>query len=63
MLPPWVNFLIALVVIMILSKKDLGIGIYIGSIVLCLLSGLNFLFPIGYVLFSIKNLFLALKVI
>ncbi|MHA1727679.1 MAG: DUF401 family protein [Promethearchaeota archaeon] len=62
-IPSWISFLIALAVIMILSKWDLGISMIIGSVLLALLAFVDLFGITIKVILNPVNLFLALSMV
>lgn len=62
MIPAWLAFLLALVIIMVLAQKDLGVGLFAGAIVFGVLASVNLWEALLGVLASPNYLFLALSV-
>ena len=62
MIPPWMSFLIALLIIIIVSRKELAIGLLVGSFIFALLTEIPFLNSIGSVLGNISTLILLIIV-
>ncbi|MHA1341083.1 MAG: DUF401 family protein [Promethearchaeota archaeon] len=57
-----VYFLISLIIIMFISKKDLGIALFIGALIFGVLSGANIIKSFYNIFFNVENFFLALSV-
>ncbi|MHA1192840.1 MAG: DUF401 family protein [Promethearchaeota archaeon] len=62
MIPSWLSFLIVLILILILSKKELGVVLIFGSILLGLLTNVDLIKSSLNVFFELSTILLALSV-
>ena len=58
MIPSWMSFLIALLIIIIVSRKELALGLLIGSFIFALLTEISLVTSIGSVIMDISTIIL-----
>ncbi|MBD3350076.1 MAG: DUF401 family protein [Candidatus Lokiarchaeota archaeon] len=61
-IPSWLTFLLALGIAMILSKKDLGVGLIVGAVFFGIFAEVSLFSSAYHVTISLENLFLAFSV-
>ena len=62
LVPIWVSFFLSLVLIILIARKDLGIGIFIGAITLGILTQVDFISASKTVFLSWNNLIIGFSV-
>lgn len=62
LIPAWISFIIAITIAMVLSKKDLGIGLFLGAILFAILAEVDMIQAAAVVFLSFENLLLGFTV-